>query len=145
MARICNAAVGAKARFYVLVFMQLDTSTLRFRGFHLDSTLAGHCLSVVAWCRCLRWWHGALGSLHQAPHSNFALKRTGNLLRISGRAQLMASQLHPAPASASAILCGSCVRLSGSSVSPGSPNKLLNPARFARWTPNRFALGHRLA
>ena len=25
------------------------------------------------------------------------------------------------------------------------PNKLLNPARFARWTPNRYALGCRLA
>jgi hypothetical protein len=28
MARICNAAVGAKARFYVQVFMQLDTGVL---------------------------------------------------------------------------------------------------------------------
>jgi len=25
------------------------------------------------------------------------------------------------------------------------PNKLLNPARFARWTPNCYALGRRLA
>jgi len=25
------------------------------------------------------------------------------------------------------------------------PNKLFNPARFARWTPNRYALGCRLA
>ena len=25
------------------------------------------------------------------------------------------------------------------------PNTMLNPARFARWTPNRYALGCRLA
>jgi len=25
------------------------------------------------------------------------------------------------------------------------PNNMLNPARFARWTPNRYALGCRLA
>jgi len=25
------------------------------------------------------------------------------------------------------------------------PNTMLNPARYARWTPNRYALGCRLA
>ena len=55
------------------------------------------------------------------------------------------SVLHLALVGESGMLCGSRARLSGSPVSPGSPNKLLNPARFARWTPNRFALGRRLA
>jgi len=59
--------------------------------------------------------------------------------------QWLASQLHRAQADTSGMLCGSCARLSGSQVSPGSPNKLLNPARYARWTPNRYALGCRLA
>jgi hypothetical protein len=42
-------------------------------------------------------------------------------------------------------LHGLHVRLNGSLGFAERPNTLLNPARFARWTPNRYALGCRLA
>jgi len=67
----------------------------------------------------------------QTPNSSIERTVFGHCLPL---------QVHLAPADGGDILFGSCVRSALLSDSRSIPNTMLNPARFARWTPNRCAL-----